>query len=116
MNRIELSKLMMIIEAEYGNRFETSPARLDVWHEVLGHFSFEDARKGTLAAIAHSTQWPPSVGDVRNHANVARKDRIRVEEQKRLDAKAAKKTNDPAEADRVHAVVRNYLNGMGVRR
>lgn len=61
----ELTKLLMLAAAAYGNRFEVNDATAKVWHRYLKEFALDVATRAFDSHIA-TQNWPPTPADIRN--------------------------------------------------
>src|SRR5687767_13093450 len=60
----ELTKLLMLAAAAYGNRFETTDATAKVWFRYMKEFPLDAATTAFDAHIA-TQNWPPTPADIR---------------------------------------------------
>lgn len=115
MQRTEILKLMAIIASEYAGRFDVTPERVEVWENILKSFDFIDGQAGTVAAISASGQWPPTVGEVRNKVNDARKERARRNQVAADSRRMISDHRDPAAIEKGRALLRDCLSKISRR-
>ncbi len=60
----EITKLLMLAAASYGNRFEATEATAKVWHRYLKEFDMQVLTHAFDAHIA-TQNWPPTPADIR---------------------------------------------------
>ena len=66
MQRCEILNLMAIISSEYGDRFQSSSEKLELWGNILGHATYLEAQKAVISILGSKAQFPPTVGEI-NH-------------------------------------------------
>lgn len=71
----EISKLMMLIGAEFPGTFKTSPERVVIWQRVLGDFEYAEAVEATIDVIGRGREFPPNVGTIREQILLRREAR-----------------------------------------
>ena len=116
MNRLEIAKLMMIIEAEFQGRFKASEERAGVWLHVLEGIEYRDAEKGVVTALAACGQWPPSIGEIRNHAAAAMRERRREELRRSDELRMITNKPSPEVVEKGRGILREFLTKTGARR
>lgn len=67
MNPRETIKLMAILAAEYGDKFQITEARTDLWVEMLADLPYPLA-ESAVYKILSSSPFPPTISDVRKKA------------------------------------------------
>lgn len=68
----DITKLLMLAAASYGNRFEATEATAKVWHRYLKEFDMQALTHAFDAHIA-TQNWPPTPADIRGLIREKRK-------------------------------------------
>ena len=116
MSKSDILKLMAIIATEFSGRFEVTDERVGVWLNIIGHFEYQDAQAGVMAAIAASGQWPPTVGEVRNKIADSRKARYRADERRREARRLIGIDRDREVVARGRALLRKCVDDISKKR
>jgi hypothetical protein len=67
MNPRETIKLMAILAAEYGDKFQITEARTDLWVEMLADLPYPVAETAVYKILS-SSPFPPTISDIRKKA------------------------------------------------
>lgn len=81
MTRDETKKIVMQIAASYSKHLmpDLSSEMIDTWHMMLMDLNYSDAVTATAAAVSTS-QYPPTIADIRGRLAMARTDSMSSEE------------------------------------
>jgi len=64
MQKAEIIKLFAIIASEFGDRFQTSPEKVELWGNILGHATYQEAQQAVFEILGSPQQFPPVAGQI----------------------------------------------------
>jgi hypothetical protein len=116
MQKSEVVKLMAVVAAEYGDRFATSNEKADLWLNILGHATFEEAVKAITQVLGSPAKFPPTVGEINQKILEARTGTSSLdwatEWERVLKAASNSSYNAPAEAGKLASLTLSAVGGV----
>jgi hypothetical protein len=116
MQKTEIFKLMAIVTSEYGDRFATSKDKADLWLNILGHATFDEAAKAITQILGSAAQFPPTVGEINCKILEARTGASQLdwatEWERVLKAASNSSYNAVSEAGKLATITLNAVGGI----
>lgn len=81
MNAQEISKILSAIAATYQN-FQAAEMTPEIWHIVLGEYSYEECYQATIRFLKSGSQFAPAPGQIAELVREAMAKRARATEVK----------------------------------
>ena len=116
MQKTEIAKLMAIVASEYGDRFATSKDKADLWLNILGHATFDEAAKAITQILGSAAQFPPTIGEINCKILEARTGASQLdwatEWERVLKAASNSSYNAVSEAGKLATITLNAVGGI----